>query len=294
MADIHDKVLLVGNGFNLVSDKGAGWNALLNRIAGEATTEHEEKVRKAKPFTLWYEEIIRRSSSIYMKDEIAEYLRDLEPNNYHIELMNLGFSNILTTNYDYNLEKACNKDWQTNHPAKENYYSLFRRNSIGPQSVWHIHGELNTVSSIMLGHEQYSGYMQKIRNFLTSGVITKSKIRKKRPYLSRYASKKSRSKGDIPTWVDLLLEKEVHIIGFSFDYTENHLWNLLMKKDKLRSKDSSIGDVLYHRCSNHKQTTEDEAKLSILTSLGTNIQDHVATTYEKSYAKCIESLKLND
>jgi len=35
---------------------------------------------------------------------------------------------------------------------------------------------------IMLGHEQYSGYIQKIRNFLTSGVETKVKERRGRPY----------------------------------------------------------------------------------------------------------------
>jgi hypothetical protein len=143
----------------------------------------------------------------------------------------------------------------------------------------------------MLGHEQYSGYIQKIRNFLTSGVVTESKERKKRPYLSKYASKKSRSKGDVQTWVDIFLEKEAHIVGFSFDYTENHLWNLLMKKEKLRKKDNSIGNVYFHRCSTHKQTTEDEAKLSILKSLGTNIQDHVATTYEKAYISCIDFLR---
>ena len=142
----------------------------------------------------------------------------------------------------------------------------------------------------MLGHEQYSGYIQKIRNFLTSGVVTESKERKKRPYRSKYASKKSNGNGDVLTWVDLFLEKEVHIVGFSFDYTENHLWNLLMQKEKLRKKDDSIGNVYYHRCSTHKQTIEDEAKLSILSSLGTNIQDHVATTYGKAYMNCIDYL----
>jgi hypothetical protein len=279
-----DKVLLVGNGFNLVSDKGAGWNELLNRVAGEASTEHEEKVRKEKPFTLWFEELIRHSSATDIKQEISKYLKEcLEPNNHHVDLMNLGFTNILTTNYDYNLENSVGQKWEKNHPAKEDYYSLFRRNSIGQQNVWHIHGELNTSKSIMLGHEQYSGYMQKIGSFLTSGVATEVKAREGRPYLSSFSGKKSKTKGDVPTWVDLFLEKEVHIIGFSFDYTENHLWNLLMQKEKLSRKYLSIGEIFYHRCSDHKQTTADEAKLSILTSLGANIKDHVGSSYEKAY-----------
>ena len=135
MEYINDKVLLVGNGFNLVSDKGASWNDLLNRLAGEATTKHEEDIRKAKPFTLWFEEIMRRSSSVDVKNEISIYLNDyLEPNNHHIQVMNLGFTNCLTTNYDYNLENALGKNWKSNHPAKENFYSLFRRNSVGQQT----------------------------------------------------------------------------------------------------------------------------------------------------------------
>jgi len=258
MEDKKDKVLLVGNGFNLVSDKGTSWNEILNRVAGDAITKHEEEIRKAKPFTLWFEEISRRSSSIDIKSEISNYLDEyLKPNEYHDKLMQLEFSDILTTNYDYNLENAVSQKWKSNHPAKENYYSLFRRNSAELQNIWHIHGELNNVRSIMLGHEQYSGYIQKISNFLTTGAVTESIKRKKQPYLSKYASKKTGVKGDVPTLVDLFLEKEVHIIGFGFDYTENHLWNLLIKKEKLRLKDDSIGNVYYHRCSPYKQTIED-------------------------------------
>lgn len=292
MKYIDDKVLLVGNGFNLVTDKGAGWNELLNRVAGVASTEHEEKIRKAKPFTLWFEELLRRSISADVKNDISTYLTDyLTPNSHHAKLMQLGFSNILTTNYDYNLEKSVGDNWKSNRPAKENYYSLFRRNSIEKQNIWHIHGELNNTKSIMLGHEQYSGYTQKISNFLTTGVVTDSKKRKKRPYLSKFASKKTVIKGDVQTWVDLFLEKEVHIVGFSFDYTENHFWNLLIKKEKLRANDNSLGNVYFHRCSTRKQTIDDEAKLSLLKSLGAIVQDHISTTYQNSYTACLDTIK---
>lgn len=290
---MNNKILLVGNGINLVSDKSVSWNDLLNRIAGTASTTHEEDIRNAKPFTLWFEEIIRKSGSSNIKNQISSYLDNyLVSNKYHSQLMDLGFDNILTTNYDYNLENSQPDEWHTNQSAKETYYSLFRKNSCGQQNVWHIHGELKNSNSIMLGHDQYSGYLHKIRSFLTTGVPTEVKERKGQPYRSKFSGKKMKGKTDVISWVDLFLENEVHIVGFSFDYTENHLWNLLMYKEKLRKKGKSIGVVNYHRCSTNKQNINDEAKLSILTSLGTNIHDHVATTYEKSYSKCINYLKM--
>jgi len=95
----------------------------------------------------------------------------------------------------------------------------------------------------------------------------------------------------VPTWVDLFLEKEVHVVGFSFDYTEYHLWNLLMKKERLSRKDDSIGKVYFHRCSDHKQNVFDEALLSILASLGTVVQNHVGSSYERAYIKFMEYVK---
>jgi len=288
-----DRVLFVGNGFNLVSDGGASWNALLNKLAGEAGTQHEEDVRKAKPFTLWFEEIKNRKKKPGIQKDVVRTLeKGLYPNKHHKNVMDLGFKNILTTNYDFCLEEAVGSEWKLNKPAPEGYYSLFRRRTLNGQHIWHIHGDLKSENSVMLGHRQYSGYIQKIRNFLTSGVSTKVKERKGKPYLSKFASKKTRKKGDVENWVDLFLERDVHIVGFSFDYTENHLWNLLMEKQRLKEKGVSIGRTIFHRCSDEKQTVDDEAKLSILKAFNVEIIDHTSTSYANSYDQCIKALQL--
>lgn len=287
------KVILVGNGINQVSDNGASWTALLNKLAGEPKTQHEEKVRKAKPFTLWFEEISSSTRKKNLKESVATALRTgLRPNSMHTEIMDLDFENILTTNYDYNLENSTNYVWKSNMAAPENYYSLFRRRSFESKHIWHIHGELNNVGSIMLGHEQYSGYINKIRNFLTNGIPTESKARKKRPYLSKYSGKKSLAKGDVENWVDIFLENEVHVVGFGLDYTENHLWNLITEKRRLRKKSrKAIGQTFFHRCSDHKQSTGDEARLSILTALDVRVIDNTASTYSEAYKNCIDGLR---
>jgi len=286
------RAAFVGNGANLVSDNGASWSALLNKLAGTPKTVHEKEVRDAKPFTLWFEEIASKTKKKNLKKSVAMALKNgLEPNSIHTEIMALGFENVLTTNYDYNLESSTKDIWKSNIAAPETYFSLFRRRSFGDKHVWHIHGELSNVGSIMLGHQQYSGYTNKIGNFLSDGVATESKARNKRPYLSKYSGKKSRTKGDVENWVDVFLESEVHMIGFGLDYTENHLWHLIMEKRRLRKKDrKAVGRAIFHRCSDRMQSTEDEARLSILKALDVKVIEHTASTYLEAYRSCIQSL----
>ena len=286
------KILLIGNGFNLVSDGGASWNALLNSLAGIPRTKHESDVRKAKPFTLWFEEVACGRQHRLLKQRIAEDLKGrVAPNRHHKVLMELNFEHILTTNYDYNLESADGGNWIPNFPARENFYSLFRRRSSGNRHVWHIHGELDIVGSIMLGHEQYSGYIHKIRNLLTSGVETNAKGRDGKPYLSKFSRNNKGSLVDVESWIDLFLEHEVHIIGFGLDYTENHLWNLITEKQRLKGKGLPIAQAVFHRCSDKRQSTAEEAKMSILSALGVSVIDHVEASYADAYDACIASLR---
>lgn len=288
------KILFVGNGVNLLSDGGASWESLLNELDDVPNNEHEVTLRKAKPFTLWFEEIATRSTHKQLKQKITNFLKiGVGRNKYHTELMKLKFNHILTTNYDYNLEAATNVDWKPNPPARENFYSMFRRRTAGNRHIWHIHGELNNVGSIMLGHEQYSGYVHKIMNFLNSGIETSAKDRDGKPYLSKYSSKIKSPKGDVESWVDLFIGYDVHVVGFGLDYTENHLWHLITLKHRLGKKNISAvaGRTIFHRCSDQKMSDADEAKLSILNALGVETKDYVEDTYAEAYGKCIASLK---
>ena len=289
----NERILLVGNGFNLVSDEGASWNALLNRLAEPPKNEYEIEVRDAKPFTLWFEEIAHGDRHRRLKQRIAEDLKTrVAHNEHHKNLMALDFQHILTTNYDYNLEAADGGGWTQNFPVRETFYSLFRRRSSGSRHVWHIHGELDIVGSIMLGHEQYSGYIHKIRSFLTSGVETNSKDRNGKRYLSKFSRNNKGFLVDVENWVDLFLEHEVHIVGFGLDYTENHLWNLITEKQRLTlKKEFPIAQAVFHRCSNKKKSTGDEAKMSILSALGVKVIDHVGASYDEAYSECIASIR---
>jgi hypothetical protein len=288
-----DRVLFIGNGVNQLVGQGAGWHSLLNKLAGKPKTQHEQKVRDSKPFTLWYEELQKKSRRKNLKQFVADTIRDeLIVHECHKLLMNLKFPVILTSNYDNNLQLASGVSWKLDMAAPERDYSLFRRYVSGDRAIWHIHGEVAKVSSIMLGHKQYTGYLHKIRNYMTSGVTTKVKGRKKKPYLSKFSSSKATYKGDVESWVDHFLGSEVHMVGFGLDYTENHLWNLIFEKQSLKRKNRpSIGSLVFHRCSDKPQSVADEARISLLEAFGVNVIDHYSGSYEEAYRKCIDSLR---
>tara|TARA_R110002073_G_scaffold157210_4_gene312487 strand:+ start:902 stop:1762 length:861 start_codon:yes stop_codon:yes gene_type:complete len=283
------KALFVGNGVNRLSSSSASWEQLLNQLAGPTLTDHEHEVRKNKPFTLLFEELESRSPSSELKETVAvAFSKSLSSNAFHRDLMQLGYDEILTTNYDYCLEEATDYSWQSKNSAPETVHSLFRRRASAEANIWHIHGEAGSANTIMLGHSHYAGYLQKIRSYITAGVSTESKKRGKRPYVSKYT--KSKYVHDTDSWVDVFLEFHLDIVGFGMDYTENHIWNLLTEKRKLAKRGLSVGTTTYHRCSDEKQNTSDEARLSLLESFGVKIQDHTKATYEESYHACIDSL----
>lgn len=284
-------VIFVGNGPNLIDDKGKQWSMILDELAGDTTDKHERDLRDAKPFTLWFEEILsRQSSSNSLFEKVGDLVSKMTPNDIHYKIMSIPCQNIITTNYDHNLESVINGEWQTTSTARESKYSLFRRRSNDSKHIWHIHGEVSLTGTIMLGHDQYSGYMQKIRNFLTQGVSTQLKERKGKPYYSKFSKDKNRNKDYVESWVDLFLESEVHMIGFGLDYTENHLWNLIRKKRDLIKSGKQCGKLTFHRCTIKKRDIREEAKTSLLESFGVLVREHKTTSYHASYSRALDEI----
>lgn len=202
----RNTTLFIRNGLNRLSDDGSSWNNLLNKLAGNPKTQHELEIRNAKPFTLWFEEISSKNRVKTLKETISNHLiKSIKPNDYHRKIMSLGAQNIITTNYDYNLENSTGDVWISNNSARETYYSLFRRHSFNKNNIWHIHGELEPINSIMLGHEQYSGYIHKVLSFIKNGVETQIKGRSGNRYLSKFSPKNMKYKGDTESWVDVFL-----------------------------------------------------------------------------------------
>jgi hypothetical protein len=222
------KVLLLGNGINRI-DNNYSWNNLMTDLLSFAKMEDSISVGE-KPFPMLYEEIYLRWSAEFqhperiIKKEIADLMRNIRSNDLHRQAMRLKIDEILTTNYDYNLESVTFggiKAAEMVPPVKGSKYALMRKRKAGSKIVWHIHGESHAPGSILLGYEQYAGYLQTIRNYMIVGLEYTD--------LKLMALNRRLREGDtsIQTWVDHFFLSDVFILGLNMDFVEIHLWWLL-------------------------------------------------------------------
>lgn len=233
---MKDKVLLIGNGVNNIR-QDYRWIDLINNLINFIGATGQIRLDD-KPFPMLYEEIFveavknRQYTENEIKQFIAREISNLTPNEIHQQILEMDAEHILTTNYDFTLEKLLVQDThnlKNNGLVKENTYSLFRHYSINKTRFWHIHGDANIPGSIALGFEHYSGYLQQMRNYVINGTGTAYKI-KFSPLIRRLKEKSF----SVTSWVDLFFTKDVYIIGLTLDFIEMHLWWLLTFRQRLR------------------------------------------------------------
>ncbi len=258
---------LLGNGINQLGHTGSSWKDVLSELADYAGRPQIMDDAEYKPFTLIYEEVIAALAGpdpddleSDVKRKVAEAVKAIPKNPYHEDFIKLNFKHILTTNYDYNFGHKA----KSANTRPESKYSVFRRRLAEKKAIWMIHGEIEKPNTIMLGHEQYSGALQKIRTYVT----------KKDKYSSafmagNYDFDKNKK---VHSWVDVFLRDDIHILGFSLDYTEIELWWLIAYKARLKRKSAlEIGDTYFYLFSKNRREAKTKAKVAILESLGIKV-----------------------
>lgn len=285
--------LFLGNGINLLDDSAASWKDVLQDLADFAGKPKIMDGAEYKPFTLIYEEVIAaigepdpESAEKEVKERVAKAIEEIPRNAYHDHFESLGFRHILTTNYDYNIGTK----GKTSNLRPESKYSVFRRRINGNQSIWMLHGEIGKPETIMLGHEQYSGSLQKMRTYVTS--------KEKAPggYSSpfRYGNYDFDDNSKVHSWVDVFLRDDIHILGFTLDYTEIDLWWIIAYKARLKRRSSlQPGTTNYYLFTHNRRDPKIEAKVALLESLGVcvfirEVKNH---EYKKHYDWAINKLK---
>lgn len=226
-----DKALLLGNGLNRVG-ADYSWEDLIHGVL-ELIDPPNTIEGDGKPFPLLYEEMVQAALEVGMaeseiKQHIAKLIAQIQGNDLHQKLRELPVNEILTTNYDYNIEAI----WQDADPIEkdttESKYSLFRNKRFPDTCVWHIHGERDFPASILLGYEHYAGYLQYMRDYATKG-------REPRKAPSLQSRLKVGIGPEAHSWVDLLFNRNVYILGLTMDYVEMHLWWLLTWRARMKS-----------------------------------------------------------
>lgn len=221
---VAGKVLLIGNGPNRLSH-GHSWRELLQAL--QAFTGRD--INFKKPFPLLYEEVMLLSASRKIPEaeimrRVAEKVTEFEPTLIHQKLLATGANHILTTNYDFSIQKAIDPNFNTfinEGIIREARYSLFRKINIDGYTVWPIHGSLNLPKTIMLGYDHYSGYLERMRAYVTSAAVYQNKS------LKSLMARLNDGEKFVRSWLDLVFMRDVYILGLTLDFVEIHLWWLL-------------------------------------------------------------------
>lgn len=276
-------ILIVGNSPNQLGHGRSSWSALmedLRRQSGMKSVGHN-----AKPFPLHFEEIRNRYLSMNrgateqsFVQFAAKELKTLEVNDAHRELMKLSVSDIITTNFDDCLERAAGLAQQDDFGTNEVKYSLFRRWNVSGKYIWHLHGDLFRPSSIVLGHDRYIESCARIRRYIdgSEGVTYRAYPKGLK---ARFKSHAIKFRPDEPhSWVDLLMLRDVHIVGLGMDFTEVDLWYLLSYKEKMRrSQDSWMRKLGGRRVVMHmfvERERDVKPKVEILESFGVIVSQY--------------------
>ena len=338
---LGESALFLGNGIHRTEkNNGISWGDLLKKISWSYGIDTDLD-NDLKPFPLAFEEMLYAklgrndidSKLRNLKHNISEILLDnaskLIDNEVHKGFMQCGIKEIITTNYDYNLESSVILDFSKTKNSysisnKESKHSLYRGYLINDVKVRHIHGELRhnrniiapssrnySEQSIMIGFEHYSEYFAKIQSAI-QGESGKQKEAEKKSVLARIRDNET---GKV--WTDMFFTHKLIFAGFTLDFSENHLWWLLFKREELKRKNKynieinneivfcipkSISALINYNINNEiefnqiyklKVSVDKNKGISdILKSLNIRIDEIYCSNYKDFYLKVIDRYKV--
>lgn len=249
-----EKTIFFGNGLNRLAKNNIAWSDLLDRIKGGNVFADDNL-----PNTMIYERIVLQRLNKYddilndefeIKTDIAKLLEDIEGHKIYQELFESDAQHYITTNYDYGFLDSILEMPEVNKTifeySTEDVYSIRRRKRISnirekEKNFWQIHGEIFKPATIMLGLDQYCGSIGKLNDYVKGSyryqeegeTITEISI-------------ESKLRGEALTnssWVELFFATNIHIIGFTFDFSEVDLWWLLTRRARMKRSPRTKGLV---------------------------------------------------
>jgi len=296
------KTILFGNGLNYLSKNSISWQELLNKIKGDNLFENGKL-----PNTMIYERSIIGNPISFdtltqkeekIKGEIADLFRNFSGNKYFEKLASINVGNFLTTNYDYAALQTyeSNPDYKIINKSTEDIYSIRRHKEIYfkkklKSRIWHIHGEIDIPPSIMLGLDHYCGSVAKIDNYVKGRYeyqVDKKSI--KTP--SIIEKLEDQSKFDQSSWIELLFNTDVYIIGLGLDFSEIDLWWILNKRARFKL-DHKTKKLIRNKIT-YFSTSNDKDHIETLKSLHLDViqikLDNTNRKYEKAYDEILKNI----
>ena len=195
----------------------------------------------------------------------------------------------LTTNYTYELESVAigsvANDNQLSKAVvstlgtrkKDCKYQLHVYNNYSYEGktkrIWHIHGEQRKLYSIILGYKNYFGLLTKIAEY----------------YKKEYSKSKTiNCNKEINSWIDCFMTKTVHVLGFSFDFSEIDLWWLLLNR---KAKENS--SLIYYYVAHENEFTDALKKAGVNITYVTHTVRDGKVDYMNYYNEAINLIEKN-
>lgn len=229
---------------------------------------------KLLPNTMTYERIrLNWNNSIdvrpELKSEIATLLKNQPSNDFYKRILKMSFSDYITTNYDYAINKAFTElsaDNTETSNGTENIYSVRRNKSLKNDKgeeigkVWNIHGELNHPKTIMLGLNHYCGSIAKINGYLKGAYDFSHKASHGK--ILTIEEKLKKNSFDGYSWVELFFNTNMHIAGFGLDFSEIDIWWVLTRRARMK-KSANVKNVINYYTKPLSQVRDDEKEVEI-------------------------------
>ncbi len=302
------QVLLVGNGLSQsFSSNSINWTELLIEITDN---QNIKKEKTNMPFGL--EAVLRTYDNVQSKMPIIQekLYHDIHDENYICvinEILSMGFDEIITTNYDLDIESCVaskekisfNKHRDITHNIIPNRVSegkyfihtaqhLEELNDVYTSRLWHIHGHIRNMNSIVLGHSYYGRLLTK---YVTHIAQLKNDYEKMVTGIKplRYNS-----------WLDAFILGDVYILGFGFNFSEIDMWWLLDRK--AHEKDGVRGKTIFYEPVLDTDNDNKKELLSVyktdVRTLDTHISKGESYKYAGFYKSALQDIKgeisLND
>ncbi len=230
-----ENCLLIGNGLNRCCG-GISWEDLLEQIAKRYFVSSDTVNSNVLAFEQLKCTVMSRNFNVSSEDFAFEILKNLDTLDYlsvidlYKPFLDLPVKNILTTNFDYSIERTLKKDYEYEKYTKnvvmpqETKCSKIRHTKIDDKNIFHIHGELGKKTTVCMGNIHYATNLISIMN----SILDYDKK------TDTYNIKNSVINNDeLLSWAQFFFTCNVYIIGLGLYECDIDLWWLISYRKQL-------------------------------------------------------------
>ena len=284
-----ETTILYGNGVNLLEGRGNSWNEILMKISDK------KLLPPIKSNSLKYEYIVlpqkenvdaklvsnngsylKTSNGFFLtvqvntedniKRNLCLTLRDIPQSFFYDKLKELDADNYLTTNYEVFLPRLFGERVELKDSESLLYKHRLYEEGGRRKTFWNIHGDTEDSKKIILGFNDYCEYMVKINNYLQNNMGN-----------------------SVVSWINLLYNTTVHIIGFGLGEEEMDIWNILTYRMRIKRKKEDVynNEIFFYAI---QDDSYDPGKKELLKAMGVNVVDIEFDWSDDAYKKAYDKI----